>query len=274
MKEILYLDVFFITNFLMDLIALSVGALIASEKAKLIRLVGASLMGSLFSVGILILSPNRLIQFFLGMILFCLMVFLAFGKKNRRRFGKISVFSFVTALFLGGVAEALSYYIGFEKSRVTPGIFLAILFFAFGCFSLWGKSVNRKLETAVVSLAITFSGRSEYFFGLVDSGLLLKDPEKMRPVLLLKAEYATPLLPTDFLNRVREGECPKEEKIFSLPMRTASGTGNLYAFLPERVCILKNGKRKKKEWNDVLVALDFSEGGFGGCPCLVPLSVL
>ncbi len=274
MKEILYLDVFFITNFLMDLVSLSVGALIASEKAKFSRLLAASLVGALFSVGILVLSPGRLLQFFAGMISFCLMIFLAFGRKNRRRFGKILTFSFVTSLFLGGAAEAISYYTGFEKSRITPGIFFALLFFAFGCFSLWGKSVNRKLETAVVSLAITFSGRKEYFFGLVDSGLLLKDPEGQRPVLLLKAEYASPLLPYDFLSHIKNGVCPEGEKLFSIPMRTASGTGRLYAFLPERVSIIKNGKKKNKEWEDVLVALDFSEGGFGGCPCLVPLSVL
>lgn len=273
MKEIIYLDVFFVINFLMDLVALSVGALIASEKAKLSRLFVASFAGAAFSLGVLILSPGRLLHFVLGAVLFCVTVFLAFGKKSLRRFGKICLFSFTTALFLGGAAEALSYYAGFESSRLSPGIFFALVFFSFGCFSLWGKSVNRKLETAVVSLAITFSGRSEYFFGLVDSGLLLKDPEGLRPVLLLKAEYATPLLPMDFLNRIREGLCV-EETLFSIPVRTASGTGNLPAFLPERVCILKNGKRKKKEWNDVLVALDFSEGGFGGCPCLVPLSVL
>ncbi len=276
MKEILYLDVFFIINFLMDLISLSVGSLISSEKIRFLRLIGASFLGGVFSTVMMMFSPGRLMNVFFGMILFLFTVFIAFGKRKFSRFLKVCLFSFATALFLGGAVEAISFYTLSQggRARLTPGIFLAVAFLALGLFSLWGKSLDRKLRTAVVSLAISVSGRSEYFFGLVDSGLLLRDPVGARPVLLLKAAYATPLLSADFLERIKNGTFSEEENVFLIPTKTASGSGQLYAFLPERICVLGNGKKKKKEHKDVLIALDFSEGGFGGCPCLVPLSVL
>ncbi|MBR5295412.1 MAG: sigma-E processing peptidase SpoIIGA [Clostridia bacterium] len=274
MKEILYLDVFFTVNFLMDLVSLSVGAFVCSEKIRLFKLLLAAFFGALFSVTELLVSPGPFVTLFFGIFSFPLMAFFALGKRRLERFFKFCIFSFVTSLFLGGVVEMISYYTFSSSEHLTPGIFLAVCFFAFGVFSLWGKSMNRKLETAVVSLSICFSGRCEYFFGLVDSGLLLKEPKSARPVLLLKAAYATPLLSEDFLEKMKTGAVCEKEKLYSIPMRTASGTGQLLAFLPERVCVFKSGKKKNKEFKDVLVALDFSEGGFGGCPCLVPLSVL
>lgn len=184
--------------------------------------------------------------------------------------GKIALFYVCTALFLGGAVEAISYYMG-RKGSLTLGVFLFLVFLSFGLFQLFGRRLNQKLDTAVVSLAVRFAGRCEYFYGLVDSGLLLRDPERGLPVLILKAQYASPLLSREFLQTMKEGG----EGSVAIPMKTASGSGVLHAFRPDGVKILKNGKkRKKKEEREILIALDFSEGGFGGCPCLVPLSVI
>ena len=277
MKEVLYLDVFFLINFAMDAVSLAVGALASSEKVRLWRILISSFFGAVFSLGLLFFSAKGVWNLLGGLSGFCGMIFVCFGKKSPRRLGKAGLFSFLAALFLGGVVEAISFYTAASPggARLTLGVFLIASLLAFGAFSLWGKSVDRKLETAVVSLTIRFSGRCEHFVGLVDSGLLLRDPEGSRPVLLMKAAYASPLLPQAFLKRLETGEASGEERLFCVPIKTASGSGELYAFLPESVSVLRRGGRKKaKEHRGVLIALDFSQGGFGGCPCLVPLSVL
>lgn len=277
MKEVLYLDVFFITNFVMDLVSLAVGGLAASEKAAFFRMVAAAFLGAAFSTAALILSWGKGLTLFLSFFSFFLMIRISFGRIRWKRLWKPALFSFATALFLGGAVEVISFYARplDAGTKLTLGIFVSAVLCAFGLFSLLGKSLNRKLETAVVSLAIRFSGRCEHFFGLVDSGLLLKDPEGGRPVLLLKAEYASPLLPADFLCRLKKGDLTGEEKLFCIPIQTVNGYGELFAFMPESVSVSTGGGRKRrKEQKEVLVALDFSRGGFGGCPCLVPLSVL
>ena len=277
MKEVVYLDVFFLINFVMDAVSLAVGALASSERARLWRILAASFLGGAVSLGMLVCSVRGIWLLLGGILSFFGMVFVCFGKKSPRRLGKAALFSFLTALFLGGAAEAIRFYTASSPGgeRLTLGVFFTVILLAFGAFSLWGKSLDRKLETAVVSLSVRFSGRCEHYVGLVDSGLILRDPEGSRPVLLMKAAYASPLLPDSFLKRLETGDVSGEERLFCVPIRTASGRGELYAFLPESVSVLRRGGRKKaKEHREVLIALDFSQGGFGGCPCLVPLSVL
>ena len=113
------------------------------------------------------------------------------------------------------------------------------------------------------------------FFGLVDSGCLLRDPEEGREVILLKSSFATDLFSGTDLASLREGMLPQKTEMIPVPIRTASGKTVLFAFAPRFVKLHLSGIGKKpKNLNGVLVALDFSDGGFGGCPCLVPLSVL
>ncbi len=277
MKEVLYLDVYFLLNFAMDLVSLSTASLILSEKTTLRRLIFSSAFGAGFSLFLVFVSASDAATLFWGVAAFFVMVRIAFGKKNFRRTAKFALFSFLTALFLGGAAEWITYYIFLfgGSARIGISVFLIVVLLSFGVFSLWGKCLHRKLETAVVSLSISFCGKNEHFFGLVDSGLLLKDPESGRPVLLLKAAFADSLLPKDFLSHLKTGQLSSGEALFSVPIKTASGKGTMYAFLPDRVSIVKSKKGKMKADSvEMLVALDFTEGGYGGCPCLVPLSVL
>ncbi len=277
MNEVFYIDQYFATNFLMDLVSLSVGALSASRKVPLWKLLLAAFFGALFSTGLTFLQLGQLMILFLSIAVFVAMIALCFGIDRSGRWIKPALFSFSGAVFLGGAAQMLSYYLlprGTE-AKLGLGVLLGVVLLGVCAYALWANHMNRKLDTAVVSLSISFGGRCEHYFGLVDSGLLLRDPDAGRPVLLLKAEYAVPLLPQEFISSMERGELTVRERLFCVPIRTVGGERNLYAFLPERVRVVPIGKQKKKwEERDVLVALDFSGGGFGGCPCLVPLSVL
>lgn len=277
MYEIFYLDVYFATNFLMDLVSLAVGALSASRRVPFWKLCLAAAFGASFSAVLALLRVEGIWMLCASVLAFGVMLMICFGVREKRRLIKPALFSFGCAVFLGGAAQMISYYVAPRGSETKLGfaVLLESVLCAAGIYSLWGSYMSRKLDTAVVSLSISFCGRSEHYFGLVDSGLLLRDPDEGRPVLLLKAEYAEPLLSRDFICRMAKGELSGSEKLICVPIRTVGGEKSLYAFLPERVQVISMGKRRKKrEERGVLVALDFSGGGFGGCPCLVPLSVL
>lgn len=277
MNEIFYVDVYFATNFFMDFVSLAVGALSSSQKVTLPRLLLSALFGAFFSTLLAVLPLAREIVLVSSVLVFVGMIALCFGIRYPHRWIKPGLFSFAGAIFLGGSAQMLSYYVLPVGSKARMGLWVLFGTVLLGCgiYSLWGRHISRKMETAVVSLSISFCGKCEHYFGLVDSGLLLRDPDAGRPVLLLKAEYAEPLFSRDFIHRLRQGELSPEEMLVCVPIRTVGGQQNLFAFLPERVQVVPTGKQKiKKEQRDVLVALDFSEGGYGGCPCLVPLSVL
>lgn len=277
MYEVFYVDLYFATNFLMDLVSLGIGALSASQKVPMWRLCLAAVFGAVFSTAVALVRAGNAWTLTLSLIAFAVMLVICFGVRSPRRLVKPGLFSFAGAVFLGGAAQTVSHYVlpRGSEARLGFGVLLGTVFLGVSVYSLWGSYMSKKLDTAVVSLNISFCGKCEHYYGLVDSGLLLRDPDEGRPVLLLKAEYAEPLLSRDFLCRMAKGELSSDEKLICVPIRTVGGDRNLYAFLPERVQVIPMGKRRKKrEERGVLVALDFSGGGFGGCPCLVPLSVL
>ncbi len=270
MKEIVYLDLYFLWNFLMDGVLLLLAGWICSEKTKWLRLLAASTFGALCSTCLLLWSVGRYLTLILGLVSFLPMILIAFGRRSLRRLTFLSLFAFFASFFLGGALEAISYYALGTKSGVTLGVFLAAVFFAYGAFLLWGRRVKRKMESRVISLSILNGENEEHLYGLVDSAAFLCDPESGNPVILLKAEYAQTLLSTEEILRLRLGQ---GEGVVPISMKTASGAGHLFAFLPKAVRFHRPGKRKQKE-EPILVALDFSGGGYAGCPCLVPLSVI
>lgn len=276
MNRVLYLDVYFAINFLMDFAVLMITSLITWEKVKFRRAVLAALFGGGVSVAQLFFSLPPFLDLVLGLILFVPMNGIAFGKKSFSRARSILLFSFLTSLFLGGVVEMLGYYtVGFSgETRITLGAFALVILLGFGGFSLWGNRMKKRLQSTVVSLSIAFQGRREEVFGLVDSGCFLREPESGDPVLILKADFAGNLFDAEELEQIRLQGCGSTPLI-SVPVQTATGSGAVPAFRPENVRFYGMGIGKRtKELKSALVALDFTGGGFAGCPCLVPLSVL
>ncbi len=266
MAENVYVDLYFFINAVLDLVALLIAGLAASERAKIGRVLAAALLGGAFSVIELFLPIG--INLAAGLLFFLPMVLVAYGKRNPKRLFYVSLFAFLTSLFLGGTMEFLSYYAGSGTSGMSFGIFLAALFLSLGAWSLWGKAMRRKMDTLVIALSICRGEKREELYGLIDSGALLKD-ESGRPVILLKASSVGNLLTREEVEEIR---CGVGENTVFLPIRTASGSGVLPAFLPTAVHFHNN--KRKKQTKEVLVALDFSEGTFGGCPVLVPLYAL
>ncbi|MBR2615722.1 MAG: sigma-E processing peptidase SpoIIGA, partial [Clostridia bacterium] len=188
MKEILYLDVYFLINGVMDLVSLMLAGLIASERGRGWRLVTAALFGSGASLVLLVISPPPFLTLLFGFLTFPVMILIAYGLRSVKRLFFISLFAFLSALFLGGALESVSYYTH-RSGNATLFVFLAVILFAFGAFVIWGKGLRRKMESSVISLSIVHREKEAQLFGLLDSGSFLKEPTSGAPVILLKAEY-------------------------------------------------------------------------------------
>ena len=109
MKEIFYVDLYFATNFLMDLVSLAIGALSASRKVSLLRLCLSALLGAVFSTLIALFRIGRAPALLLSILVFMAMIAVCFGVRSPARWAKPALFSFAGAVFLGGAAQMLSY---------------------------------------------------------------------------------------------------------------------------------------------------------------------
>ncbi len=277
MRQILYVDTYFFINFMMDLTSLFITGLILSEKARLPRCLLAALFGGAIAVFPVVFSLPYGGAVPLALLSFPGMIGIAFGRKPWRRFFFLCLFCFLTCLFLGGAIEAIYYYAGKFGSahRITLVVFLIVVSFGATAWNLWGKSMKRKMDTRVISLVILFGKKSLDLYGLVDSGSLLCEPISGQPVILLKAAFADSLLSPEEMKSLQEGTPTSTFPLYAIPMRTASGSQLLFGFRPDGVKLHHKAFRKKyKEIKRVVIALDFSDGGFAGCPALVPLSIV
>ncbi len=273
MEEVVYLDVYFLINSVMDAVSFLVAGLILGEKMGFWRCILSGIVGGVFSVFMLFSAWSDGVTLLLSSLFFVPLLLLAFGKRSPKRFFFLYLFSLLTALFLGGALEFVSYYTASlgGNTRGGVGVFCFVIFSAFGLWNLWGRGLHRRMQTLVIPLSIFHRGKREELYGLLDSGSFLRDPQEGRYVILLKAEFAGALFSPHEMERIRMGE---EKGVVEIPMQTAAGTGFLFAFSPDRICFHAPKKAKKKGSKDCLVALDFSGGGFAGCPCLIPLGAL
>ena len=124
-------------------------------------------------------------------------------------------------------------------------------------------------------MTLPVRGKKDHLVALVDSGAFLKEPTTGDPVMLFKAEYADSFFSGEELKQMERGEGPGFD-MFPVPIRTATGRGCLFAFRPDELRVIPSGRERKRRVRapEAMVALDFSGGGFAGCPCLLPLSLL
>ncbi len=269
MREILYLDVYFVLNVLLDAVSLAAAGLCTGEKTRFARLLISSVSGGVFCVLSLFLRMSSRTEALLGLVMAIPMIWIAFGKRNFRRFGMLTLFFWLTAFVLGGVVQFLSDCFLFPRGeeRITLGIFLALIFFTLGAWQLWGKRMKQRLDSCIISLCITHRGAHRDYFALVDSGSFVSDPVSGDPVILMKAEAALLLLGEETLERFRQGS----GETIPISVKTASGRCVLFAFRPNNIRVDTGFRKKRKKNIRALIALDFSGGAFAGCPCLVPL---
>lgn len=271
-----YVDTYFLLNTAMDLVTCAVTALICMEKPRFLRLVAGALFGGVVALIVALCPMPVPARLAISLLSFPLMMFITFGKKPRRRFLTLLLFGFLTALFLGGAVTWLSYLSGTNPKavRITLLSFIALTGGGFFLWSLWGVRMKKRMESTVISLSVRVRDKEAQFYGLVDSGSFLRDPMSGDPVILLKASSAVEILSAEEMARLHE-EPDGTVRARSIPVRGVSGTGRVVAFRPDKVCFHSCGKRQtNKSVRDILIALDFSGGGFAGCPCLVPLAAL
>lgn len=275
MHRVIYPDTYFLLNVLMDAASLFITARILSQRVKWYRVLLGAGLGA--AASLLPLFFPRWWATALAALAFLPMDLIAFGWERARSFFVACLFQFLTALVLGGAVEALYWYSARQEGahRLTPGIFLFCLCLGLGAFSLWGKSTRRRLEECVVSITIRRGEAQADLYALVDSGSMLREPMSGFPVILMKASAASPLFSREEMAALRQGEAQAGLPMYAVPMRTASGSGVLFGFRPTVVGLHHKAFRKAyRETDRAVVALDFSDGAFAGCSCLVPLSMI
>jgi stage II sporulation protein GA (sporulation sigma-E factor processing peptidase) len=253
---VVYGDMLFALNALVDYVLLYVAGRAAHARVDHRRLVLAALGGGLYAVG----QPLGWLPFAYGPVgvLACSLALLAvaYAPVPVRQALRLVAYLYGAALALAGAVLA----VGFARAEVAaggPGLpwwAVAVPVAAAAAVARWAWPLARARWAAapqpLVRVAVGVGGAEADFWALVDTGNRLRDPLGQGPVLVVEARAVAPLLPvalTDCLGapqpvweeiaRRLEGS-PWAARLRLIPYRSlGTGGGMLIGFRPDRASV-------------------------------------
>ena len=197
----LYIDVFFMVNFMMDAIILLITKKITASDSSYMRLYLGAMAGAALTCLVLILpipfSWMKLLLFHIPVSF--TMIQIGLGTGVGREFLRKWICMYLAGFLVGGVFEFLKQYLR-----------IGSLFFAIAVVSYYVVSglvsfleclfVQKERQCQVI---LSKDGHMEKVQALIDTGNCLRDSVTKKPVHIIDAEIAGKLFSSDFLRKVR-----------------------------------------------------------------------
>lgn len=278
---VVYADVVFLINLVMDYAVLWAASRIGQFKTSIARLVLAAGFGAGYAVATLFALPPGLTGLAARVLVSVFMAGIAFGRLPAGRFVQAVAYLYVVAFAMGGAMLGGMYLVG-----GTAGIPVVT-----GSVSLWAQVEYPWLLAAVATAFIlgrwiTRALRKSLFrsilklpvilkFGdvhlpveaLIDTGNQLRDPLSQRPVMVIEYGVLKPLLPESVGPLFERGEDPDVDMVISglagtvwsarvrmIPFTSIGRSkGMLIAFRADEVIVAKDDRPIKLK--DVAVAV-------------------
>lgn len=184
MKYDFYPDIFWVTNFVMDMLVLILVRQIKKSRSPIFRILLSSAFGTSGSL-LLFLSLHDYIvyQLLVHTMLNPLMILIAFPVKSRKYFLKDFFSTYLCVLLLGGILSWAMESLGQWKH------FWIWAIGGFGiCMLVIHRQKSRKLERQDYEILLMLENRNLQLKGFLDTGNLLMDPILQQPVHIIREE--------------------------------------------------------------------------------------
>ncbi len=227
---IIYLDIVFIINFIIDFSLLLTINIALKRYSKISKLIISALFGSTSLLSLFIALPKYLLIIF-KILLALIMVLIAFGYKNIKYTISNLLYFYMVSIILGGFLYFLKVEFSYSHNGLVfyyQGITINYLFIiVLTPFILYVflKSLNilKEVKNYYYKITIFFDSNSKISLpAFLDTGNKLKDPITNKPIILinkkiLKGKYniRSPMyIPYNSLNHHSLLECFKPTKIY------------------------------------------------------------
>ena len=280
----LYIDVYFLINFVVDLLSLYFASLFSKTPTTTRRLIASSTIGAGIAVLTVFLPENFFIKIVFSFIGLFAMGYVAPKPMKVKRKVKF-IFSFLIFISLtgGGVTFIWSFLdkyasqifanaSGSAVNRKT--LFLSIiLLLSIGVFKMIVSFFSTNESESSVELEISFLNKTTKVSAFVDSGNLAVDPMDMSPLLIIKKDVAREVLPENIieLSDIDALDRSVKKRIRLVPVSRGGVTHVLVGVKADKISVLKGNQREEIT---VTLAVDKEGGTFGGFGALMPSAAL
>lgn len=257
MEKTVYADLLFMINFSMDFLCFYITSKLLHRKLNTLRALLASVFGGVYAVAILFAGFVPLLELVCNVgvgLAMCAVVFTGKGV----RFGKFSLCSLVyvgVSVALGGLMTAMFNMLNLlglplgsisESGDGMPVWLFALLAAVSGAATLAGGNFFRSSQAQrTADIEITYGNKTVKLAALCDSGNLLRDPISGKTVIITDISRFYSTLPEAVIRAVQKNDTsllsklPTEsaKRLRLVPSHTASGTGMLFAFTPDKLTV-------------------------------------
>lgn len=274
-----YIDIYFLINFTVDILALYFSALFAKVESTVKRLILSSTFGALLASVIALVAPVGFVFLSILLIGTWLTVEIFVSKSTLLRKFKFYLAFLVFETLIGGfvnlIYNLLDTYIypiisdqAFGAENRNLLILSLIILIAYGLLKLLYAAFNNIGAEKNIEITIGLNDKEERITGLVDSGCLVCDPLDARPVIIVKKNCL------EMIRGIYNISCSTDinikRRIRVIPIRSLGAEKVLIGIRTDYIKI----KGRKEKIENIVIAIDEEEGSYSGYSALVPLSML
>ena len=288
MEVEVYADLLFLINAGMDGLCFLLAGRLLHRRLTPWRVFFGSALGGIYAVASLLFEVGQAVALGLDGAVCLLICRLVFGgrRSGRGHFLPAAATYFVLSMVLGGVMTALYNLLNrtrlaelFPEGEDGPGTWLFALLALVGSgITLWGgRFFRRSAAVRRCRVTVELDGRRVELEGMVDTGNLLRDPLSGRAVICGEREALTAILSPALAKAMGGGgmeslsDSADARRFRLIPAGTATGSGMLAGFLPDRVevAFLHKSREEVRVVDAVVAAAELE-----GVEALVPAEVL
>lgn len=281
--QTLYIDVYFLINLTVDLLAIYFALMLSGVVSSRRRLIFSSFLGASVAVVSVLFADTAAVKVFLSAVGLLLIGAVAPDHVPVRRRARF-LFSFIifSALFGAGVTflwDLFDSTVG-SSSAIGGGtvnrrmlLFALAILVSIGVFKMIISFFTDSIGAGKITLELSFMDKQVMIDALIDSGNLAVDPMDMRPVLIIKPRAAENLLPHAVIDLCDPDILPRDmrKRIRLIPI---SRDGKTHVLTGVRIDRVRAVRGDVCEDVAVTVAIDKEGGDFGGYEALMPSAAL
>ena len=271
MRQVVYIDVLFAVNLIMNYFILLAVAKVLRRKEKRLRLLVGAVLGAVYSLFIFFPQVGFLYSMAMKVLVSLSLVLVSFRFSTVRNLLRLVLAFYIISFLFGGAVYALWYFFTPPGLLVRNGVVyidippVELILIAAGCYIVITLAARffRRGGGGIYDVEIAADGRVVRLRAFLDTGNGLTDVITGAPVVVAEYSAVEKLIPAGLRDAFRSGRLDAADRLpgsewagkFRLvPYGSEGGVpGLLTAFQPDRLTIREKGNEKNTA--DVLVAV-------------------
>lgn len=194
----IYVDVFFIINMFEDFLFLLCVKRIIHSDVKYLRIIGASLLGAVFSFTAFLPFNHFPINLLLNIIISSILTFICFGYKSRRMFFKSVITLYIISILFSGAM--IFFYLAFKPDgmiiinnsvyfNISPAVLIILTFLIYIILFFFRRIFKNHIRNNQLYIFKFLLQNNNYEIKCkVDSGCNVKEPFSGSSVIIVEAD--------------------------------------------------------------------------------------